>query len=100
MVLDEEASSILDGTINSIIKEIPYSIVIMNKSNVRSRLTPNNFNDFMLGFVYGRLYGSYSTYMFMRRKEELSEAQHHEMLDASLKFSDEIKRRIESAIAK
>jgi hypothetical protein len=100
MVLDEEASFILNGLIKDIVKSIPDSLSTMNESNVRNRLTPNNFNDFMLGFVYGRIYDSYSIYMWKHTNVQLSETQHHEMLDVSLRYSDDIKREIERAIAK
>jgi hypothetical protein len=100
MVLDDEASFILNGTIKDIVKTIPESLSTMNEVNVRNRLNPNNFNDFMLGFVYGRIFGTYTTHIGMRRRVELSLAQHHEMLDISLRYSDDIKSEIERAIAK
>jgi hypothetical protein len=100
MVLDEETSFILHGTIKDIVERIPDSFSIMNEPNVRNRLTPNNFNDFMLGFVYGRIYGSYSIYMWKHTNVPLTVAQHHEMLDVALGYSDEIKCEIERAMAK
>jgi hypothetical protein len=100
MVLDDEASYILNETIKDIITTIPDAFLTMNESNMRKRLSPNNLNDFMLGYVYGRIFGTFTTHFAMRRRETLTSAQHHEMLDVSFRYADDIKREIEGAIDK
>jgi len=84
MVFNETEIGWFEGIVQSIKDDIPTLPLLFELPSVKAKVPEGKTNEFLLGFVLGRISGCYATYAFMKKNVVPSNADMHETLDRIL----------------